>query len=55
MTFRVVKSAIGTGLFYPFLRRVSGGERNRGTETMKEKDSKRGDMNLALVFGETAF
>lgn len=53
VTARIVKIAFGTGLFYPFLRQISGGERNRVTETMKEKDSKRGDMNLALVFGET--
>lgn len=52
VTSKIVKSAFGTGSFDPFLRQVSGGKRNRGTETMKEKDSKRGDMNLALVFGE---
>lgn len=42
-------------LFQPFLRQVSGRERNRGSETLEETDSKRSDMNLALVFGEAGF
>ena len=28
---------------------------NRGSETMEQRDSKRGAVNLALVFGERGF
>ena len=43
-------------LFHPFfLMQAQGGERSRGSETLVERDSKRGDMNLAQVVGETGF
>lgn len=42
-------------LFQHFLRPLSGGERNRGSAMSEEADSKKGDMNVALVFGETGF
>lgn len=39
-------------LSHPFLRQVSGGERSRGFEILEETDSKSGDTNVALVFGD---
>lgn len=41
MISRIVKCVYGTGLFDLFLRPVSGGERNRGSETREERGSKR--------------
>lgn len=51
----LVKYAIGAGFISAFFEALSGGERNRGSAMSEEADSKKGDMNVALVFGETGF